>query len=390
MWQSDVFPFAVKRLSRAAAVAAAGMVAAAMIAAIAACSGEDSQAKQNKAAGPAVPVTVATVEKKVMPVRIRGIGNIEAYATVAVKARVDGQIMRAHFKEGQDVQKDALIFEIDPRSFEAQLRQAQANLLRDQAQLQNASAQERRYQDLLQKNFVSNEFYAQIRTNRDAAEATAHADQAAVENARVQLEYTRIRSPISGRTGKIMIQEGNLVKANDTNPLVVINQIAPIYVNFSVPEQYLGEIRRYQAQGTVSVEVTLPNTNTPPLTGKLAFVDNTVDAATGTIRLKAVFENQEKILWPGQFANVALTLYTQPDAIVVPSHAVQTGPKGQYVYVVKPDLTAEIRDVEVAWAEGAETVVAKGLNSGEQVVTNGQLRLTPGAKVDLQKPQAGS
>lgn len=366
------------------------MVAAAMIAAIAACSGEDSQAKQNKAAGPAVPVTVATVEKKVMPVRIRGIGNIEAYATVAVKARVDGQIMRAHFKEGQDVQKDALIFEIDPRSFEAQLRQAQANLLRDQAQLQNASAQERRYQDLLQKNFVSNEFYAQIRTNRDAAEATAHADQAAVENARVQLEYTRIRSPISGRTGKIMIQEGNLVKANDTNPLVVINQIAPIYVNFSVPEQYLGEIRRYQAQGTVSVEVTLPNTNTPPLTGKLAFVDNTVDAATGTIRLKAVFENQEKILWPGQFANVALTLYTQPDAIVVPSHAVQTGPKGQYVYVVKPDLTAEIRDVEVAWAEGAETVVSKGLNSGEQVVTNGQLRLTPGAKVDLQKPQAGS
>src|SRR5713101_6580260 len=157
MWQSDAFPFAVKRLSRAAAIASAWMVAAAMIAAIAACSGEDSQAKQNKAAGPVVPVMVATVEKKVMQVRIRGIGNIEAYATVAVKARVDGQIMRAHFKEGQDVQKDALIFEIDPRSFEAQLRQAQANLLRDQAQLQNASAQERRYQDLLQKNFVSKE-----------------------------------------------------------------------------------------------------------------------------------------------------------------------------------------------------------------------------------------
>jgi membrane fusion protein, multidrug efflux system len=205
----------------------------------------------------------------------------------------------------------------------------------------------------------------------------------------VQLEYTRIRSPISGRTGKIMIQEGNLVKANDTNPLVVINQIAPIYVNFSVPEQYLGEIRRYQALGTVSVEVTLPNTNTPPLTGKLAFVDNSVDTATGTIRLKAVFENQEKILWPGQFANVALTLYTQPDAIVAPSQAVQTGPKGQYVFVVKPDLTAEIRDVEVAWAEGVETVVSKGLNSGERVVTNGQLRLTPGVKVEL-KTQAGS
>jgi len=390
MWQSDAFHFAVKRLSRAAVIAAAGMVAAAMIAAIAACSGEDSQAKPNKVLEPAVPVTVATVEKKVMPVRLRGIGNVEAYATVAVKARVDGQIVKVHFKEGQEVQKGALLFEIDSRPFEAQLRQAEANLLRGKAQLENASAQERRYQDLLNKNFVSKEFYAQIRTNRDAAEATTRADQAAVENARVQLEYTRIRSPINGHTGKIMIQEGNLVKANDTNPLVVINQISPIYVNFSVPEQNLGEIRRYQTQGTLNVAVTLPDTGTPPLTGKLAFVDNIVDAATGTIKLKALFENQDKLLWPGQFAHVALTLYEQQDALVVPSQAVQTGPKGQYIFVVKPDFTAEVRDVEVAWAEGAETVVSKGLNSGEQVVTSGQLRLTPGAKVELKTTQAGS
>ncbi|MGH8742987.1 MAG: efflux RND transporter periplasmic adaptor subunit [Burkholderiales bacterium] len=333
---------------------------------------------------------MATVEKKTMPVRIQGFGNVEPYATVSVKARVDGQIMKMYFKEGQDVQKDEPLFEIDPRPFEAQLRQAQANLLRDQAQLENASAQERRYQDLLNKNFVSKEFYAQIRTNRDAAEAITRADQAAVENARVQLGYTNIRSPINGRTGKILIQAGNLVKANDTNPLVVINQITPIYVNFSLPEHYLGEIRRFLVQGTLSVDVTLPNTGMLPLTGKLAFVDNSVDPATGTIRLKAVYENKEKILWPGQFANVEVTLYTQPDAIVVPSQAMQTGPKGQYVFVVKPDLTAEMRDVVVAWTEGAETVVAKGLKPGEQVVTNGQLRLTPGVKVGLQKARAGS
>ncbi|HUL42584.1 MAG TPA: efflux RND transporter periplasmic adaptor subunit [Burkholderiales bacterium] len=357
---------------------------------LAACSGQDSEAKQGKAEVPGVPVIVATVEKKNMPVRIQAFGNVEPYATVAVKARVDGQIIKVYFKEGQDVRKDEPLFELDPRTFEAQLHQAQANLLRDQAQLENASAQEQRYKDLLHKNFVSKEFYAQIRTTLEAAQATVRADQAAVENARVQLGYTSIRSPINGRTGRILIQEGNLVKANDTNPLVVINQIMPIYVNFSVPEQYLGEIRHYLAQGTVSVDATLPNTSMPAVIGKLAFVDNTVDPATGTIRLKAVFDNKEKILWPGQFTNVALTLYTQPDAIVVPSQAVQTGPKGQYVFIVKADLTTDTRAVVVARTEGAETVVAKGLKPGELVVTNGQLRLTPGVKVQLQKAQAES
>ncbi|MGH8750615.1 MAG: efflux RND transporter periplasmic adaptor subunit [Burkholderiales bacterium] len=345
-----------------------------------ACSGQDSQAQQNKTP-PAVPVTVAAVEKKTMPVRIQGIGNVEAYASVALKALIDGQITRAYFKEGQDVQKGALLFEIDARAFEAQLHQAEANLLRDQAQLENANAQERRYLDLLNKNFVSKEFYAQIRTNRDAAEATASADRAAVKRAKVQLEYTQIRSPINGRTGKIMIQEGNLVKANDTVFLVVINQISPIYVNFSVPEQNLGEIQRHQAAGKLSVQVTLPNTNAAPLTGELAFVDNAVDTTTGTIKLKALFENKERVLWPGQFANVALTLYEQADALVVPSQAVQIGPKGQYVYVVK-DATAEVRAVAVAWADGGQSVIAKGLAAGETVVTNGQLRLTPGTRVE--------
>jgi len=390
MRQSNGSPFGVRNRFRVAAAVAACAIGAMTAVTLAACSGQDSEAKQGKAEVPGVPVIVATVEKKNMPVRIQAFGNVEPYATVAVKARVDGQIIKVYFKEGQDVRKDEPLFELDPRTFEAQLHQAQANLLRDQAQLENASAQEQRYKDLLHKNFVSKEFYAQIRTTLEAAQATVRADQAAVENARVQLGYTSIRSPINGRTGRILIQEGNLVKANDTNPLVVINQIMPIYVNFSVPEQYLGEIRHYLAQGTVSVDATLPNTSMPAVIGKLAFVDNTVDPATGTIRLKAVFDNKEKILWPGQFTNVALTLYTQPDAIVVPSQAVQTGPKGQYVFIVKADLTTDTRAVVVARTEGAETVVAKGLKPGELVVTNGQLRLTPGVKVQLQKAQAES
>jgi len=390
MRQSNGSPFGVRNRFRVAAAVAACAIGAMTAVTLAACSGQDSEAKQGKAEVPGVPVIVAAVEKKNMPVRIQAFGNVEPYATVAVKARVDGQIIKVYFKEGQDVRKDEPLFELDPRTFEAQLHQAQANLLRDQAQLENASAQEQRYKDLLHKNFVSKEFYAQIRTTLEAAQATVRADQAAVENARVQLGYTSIRSPINGRTGRILIQEGNLVKANDTNPLVVINQIMPIYVNFSVPEQYLGEIRHYLAQGTVSVDATLPNTSMPAVIGKLAFVDNTVDPATGTIRLKAVFDNKEKILWPGQFTNVALTLYTQPDAIVVPSQAVQTGPKGQYVFIVKADLTTDTRAVVVARTEGAETVVAKGLKPGELVVTNGQLRLTPGVKVQLQKAQAES
>lgn len=369
---------------------AAILMAAGLFIFLPACNGQDSQAKAGKALGPSVPVIAAAVEKKTMPVRIRSIGNVEAYATVAVKARVDGQVTKVHFKEGQEVPKGAPLFEIDSRPFEAQLRQAEANLMRDKAQLENANAQERRYQDLLNKNFVSKEFYAQIRTNRDAAEATTRADQAAVENAKVQLEYTRIRSPINGYTGKIMIQEGNLVKANDTNSLVVINQVSPIYVNFSVPEQNLSEIRRYQMQGTLNVAVTLPDTSTSLIVGTLAFIDNSVDPATGTIKLKALFENREKQLWPGQFAHVALTLYEQPDALVVPSQAVQTGPNGYYVFVVKPDFTAEVRNVTVAWADGGQTVIGRGLAAGEKVVTSGQLRLTPGAKVELKTPQAGS
>ncbi len=344
-------------------------------------------AKPAKAA-PAMPVSVAAVEQQTVPVRIEAIGNVEAYSTVALKARVDGQIVEVSFKEGQEVRKGAALFKIDSRPFEATLRQAEANLMRDTAQREQARSQERRYQELLQKNFVSKEAYAQIRTNADTAEAVALASKAALENARLQVEYCTIRSPIDGFVGKVMLQIGNMAKANDTSPLVIINQVRPIYVNFAVPEQRLSAIRSYMAKGPLSVAALPPNSDKAAALGTLSFVDNAVDATTGTIKLKAVFPNKDNGLWPGQFVSTSLRLYEQKDALVVPAQAVQTGPNGQYVYVVKPDMTAEMRKVEIDRNDGADVIIAKGLRKGEQVVVTGQLRLVPGTRVMVAKPQA--
>jgi multidrug efflux system membrane fusion protein len=344
-------------------------------------------AKPAKAA-PAIPVSVATVAQQAVAVRIQAIGNVEAYSTVALKARVDGQIVEVNFKEGQEVKKGAGLFKIDPRPFEAALRQAEANLMRDTAQKEQARSQEQRYQELLQKNFVSKEAYAQIRTNADTAEAAVLASRAAVENARLQLEYCTIRSPIEGFVGKVMLQIGNMVKANDTNALVIINQVRPIYVNFAVPEQNLSTIRGLMAKGKLSVEALPPASDKAPASGILSFVDNAVDATTGTIKLKALFPNADNALWPGQYVSTSLKLYDQKDALVVPNQAVQTGPNGQYVYVVKPDMTTEVRPVELDRNDGTDAIVAKGLQKGEQVVVKGQLRLAPGAKVTIAKPVA--
>jgi multidrug efflux system membrane fusion protein len=356
---------------------------------LSACSGKTADADSKKAAGrPAVAVVAAPVETKTMPVRIQAIGNVEAFATVAIKARVDGQIVKVFFRDGQEVSAGAPLFQLDPRPFEALLQQAEAALLRDTAQLDRARAQEVRYKDLLQKKFVSEDAYAQFRTNVDTAAATVKADAAAVENARLQVEYTMIRSPIAGRAGKIMIQLGNLVKANDTGPLVVINQISPVYLGFAVPEQYLGEIRKYMESGPLPVTARTSDTGEGAARGELAFIDNAVDTTTGTVKLRAVFPNKDGALWPGQFVTAVVTLHEQPGAIVVPSQAVQTGPKGSFVFVVKPDLTAEVRAVEVDRVDGAQAVIAKGLASGERVVTTGQLGLVPGARVDL-RPGAG-
>jgi multidrug efflux system membrane fusion protein len=352
--------------------------------------GAEIRANERKAAKgpPAVPVNVALVSQELVPFRIQAIGNVEAYSTVAVKARTDGQIVEVGFKEGEEVKKGQILFKIDPRPFEAALRQAEANAMRDAAAGEQARSQERRYQELLDKNFISKEAYAQIRTNATTAEATARASQAALDNAKLNLEYCTITAPIGGYAGKIQIQMGNLVKANDVNPLVVINQVHPIYVNFAVPEQRLAEVREHMALNSLAVEVLLPGVDKTAATGTLIFVDNAVDPSTGTIRLRARFVNKENVLWPGQFVGVSVRLFEEPNAIVIPSTAVQTGPEGQYVYVVGQDMVADVRKIEVRRTEGDHTIVARGLAKGEQVVTRGQLRLGPKTRVQISKSPA--
>jgi multidrug efflux system membrane fusion protein len=331
---------------------------------------------------PAVPVAVATAVQKTVPVDIRVIGNVEAFSTVSVKSQVEGIVERVHFKEGQDVKQGDLLFTIDSRPFETALHQAEANLARDVALEKNAKAQADRYSKLFEAGIVSQEQYDQFRTSAESYEAAVRADKAAVERARLDLSYCTIRSPIDGRTGSLIVHEGNLVKANADTPLVVINQISPIYVDFSVPEGYLPDIRRYRAQGELRVQAIVPNVSRPP-EGFLSFLDNAVDTTTGTVKLKGKFDNRDRQLWPGQFVNVVLKLTTQPNAIVVPSQAVQTGQSGQYVFVIRPDMTAESRLVVAGSTVGGESVIEKGLQPGENVVTDGQLRLAPGSKVEL-------
>jgi len=351
----------------------------------------DGRAREGKRAtkGPAaVPVNVAAAQQQTVPVVITGIGNVEAFSTVSIKARVDGQIVEVKFREGQPVTKGEVLFRIDPRPYQAALRQAEANALRDKAARDQALSQAKRYQELLDKNFISKEAYAQIRTNAETAEATAKASQAALENARLNIEYCTISSPLDGYVGKVLLQAGNLVKANDVSSLVVINQVRPIYVNFSVPEQTLPEVRKYMGMGTLNVEVVPPDPSAPRVVGQLIFVDNAVDPTTGTIKLRAQFENREAALWPGQFVNVSLRLYEQVDAITIPSTAVQTGPDGQYVYVIGPDLLADIRKVTVQRSDGERAIIGAGLAKGERVVTRGQLRLGPKTPVQIAKPAA--
>ena len=350
--------------------------------------GTEIRANERKApkGPPTIPVSVAQVALEVVPLRLQAIGNVEPFSTVALKARVDGQIVEVGFKEGEEIARGRILFKIDPRPYEAAMRQAEANALRDAAARDQAHSQERRYQELLEKNFISKEAYAQIRTNAAIAEATAKASQAALDNARLNLEYCTIHAPIEGYAGKIQIPMGNLVKANDVNSLVVINQVHPIYVNFAVPEQRLAEVREYMASGPLAVQTLAPGSDRAAATGVLIFVDNAVDPSTGTIRLRARFPNKENALWPGQFVNVSVRLFEQADAIVIPSQAVQTGPEGQYVYVVDQDMLADVRKITVQRTEGERAIVASGLAKGERVVTQGQLRLGPKTRVQIARP----
>ena len=351
-----------------------------------------SACSRTKAEAPrmsAVPVLVATVEQKAVPLQLKAIGAVEAYSNVSVKTQVTGELTGVHFKEGADVSKGQLLFTLDKRPFEAALKQAQGMLARDQAQAANARNQANRSRALNQAGVVSKEEYDRMQSEADALDAAVLADQAAVENARVQLVYCSIYSPINGRTGPLLIHQGNMIKANDTPFLVSINQVEPIYATFTVPEQNLAEIKRYSSRGKLRVQAFIPNDPRGPAEGWLSFIDNTVDQATGTIKLKGEFPNADRRLWPGQFVDVVLTLAQQPNAIVVPSQALQNGQQGQFVFVVKPDMTVEARPVVLDRSTDGQAVISKGLTPGEQVVTDGQLRLVPGVtKVELKEVAA--
>jgi multidrug efflux system membrane fusion protein len=345
-------------------------------------------AKKPQAARPPVPVVEGLARRQDLPVQISAIGNVEAYSTVQVRTLISGQLTDIYIKEGQDVKKGQLIMKIDPRPFEAALRQAESVLARDTAQAEYAEAEERRYQALAEKDYVPKEQYDQFRTNAASSRSLVESDKAAVDNARVQLTYCYIYAPTDGVAGSILVNQGNVVKANDV-PLLVINQVKPIYVSFSVPEQDLPDIKKYSAGGKLAVLASLQTNTGSPEKGFLTFIDNMVDPSTGTIRLKGTFANEYRRLWPGQFIQTVLELTTLPGAVTVPSQAVQSGQNGNFVFVIKPDMTVEPRPVETGIVYDGETQIKSGIAAGERVVTDGQLRLVPGAKVVTRPPVQG-
>jgi multidrug efflux system membrane fusion protein len=330
----------------------------------------------------AVPVNVTAVVQEDVPVRLRAIGNVEPYSTVTVKPQVDGELAQINFKEGQEVKEGDLLFVIDPRPFQAALQRAEADLAKDQVEADNARVQVERYKRLLASNFVSKEEYDQFRTRAESFNAAVKADQAAVEDATLQLQYCYIHSPITGRIGQYLVHVGNVVKNRDTT-LATINRIRPVYVDFSVPEQQLPDIRSSAAAHQLKVEAFLGTDATRTAGGGLTFIDNAVDTKTGMVLLKGTFPNEDEMLWPGQFVSVALTLRTRSNALLVPDAAIQTGQQGQFVFVVGKDLTAQVRPVVTGMSVNEEVVVEKGLELGETVVTRGQIRLAAGSKVQI-------
>ncbi|HUI93565.1 MAG TPA: efflux RND transporter periplasmic adaptor subunit [Chitinivibrionales bacterium] len=333
-------------------------------------------------AGP-VPVLAAAAQSRTMPLVLREIGSVEAINSVAITSRVGGQLVHVAFKEGQNVKKNDVLFRIDPGPYEAALRQAAASLSRDSAAMVNAESEEARYKGLVAKDFVTKEQYDAAVSTAAESRAMVEADRASVKNARLNLGYCTIVSPISGRTGNLLVTQGNLVTANGASPLVTVNQIAPIYVRFSVPEANLEEVRRDARAAPLAVRASLPNDSTAVPAGTLTFIDNAVDQATGTVLLKATFPNENRALWPGQFVNVSLVLGNRANAVVVPSSAVQTGQQGQFVFVIMAGDTAQVRPVTAGVADSDMTVIEKGVSLGERVVTDGVMMLKQGSKVTV-------
>ena len=377
------FVYQTKTIFQLTAVVAA-------LAVLAACGKKDVQAAGpggQAANRPAAPVVVATVEQRDVPVQVRAIGNVEAYRTVQVRSMVNGQIDKVLFKEGQDVREGQLLFQLDKRPFEADLEKAIGTMRHDEATAAQSELQAKRYTELEQQGVISKEQADQFRAQAKADASAVYADKAAVDAARVQLAYTDIAAPIDARTGAVMIHKGNLVKANDTPFLVQLNQVAPIYVTFSIPETDLAEVRQFAASRQLRVFATPKGQNTTPAEGDLTFIDNGVDMTTGTVKLKATFTNKDRRLWPGEFADVVLNLSTRKNAILVPTKAVQSGQQGDYVYVVTPQNTAESRNVQPAGTYQNMTIVTAGVQPGEKVITEGLIRVAPNSKVVVENSQ---
>jgi multidrug efflux system membrane fusion protein len=333
-------------------------------------------------ATPTVPISTALIEQKAVPLSLNVLGTSEAAHTVAVRAQITGGLTTVGFTEGDEVKEGQVLFELDRRPLEAAVQQAQANVERDTAQEANARSSAARYKDLLDRGIATREQTDQARTAADALAATLQADRAALDNAKVQLQYATITAPIAGRTGSLLVHEGNLVRANDTTPLVVINQVSPINVSFGIPEGQLPDLKRYMAQGSVRLDAMPPN-ETVSSQGRITFIDNAVDPTTGQIKIKGSFPNADRRLWPGQFVNVVVTLRNDPNAIVAPAAAVQNGQQGNYVFVVKSDKTVELRNITLERQTADSAVVKDGLTAGEVVVIDGQIRLVPGSKVSI-------
>ncbi len=404
----------------------------------AASGGGGTGGRGGRGAGGPVPVLTAPVLQKAMPVTLPAVGTVEAITSVQIRAQVTGQLSSIHFTEGQEVQKGQPLFSLDARPFQAALAQAQAVLARDAATWQNSQAQQTRAENLFQRGLIPRDQYETQKAGTSALAATVEADKAAVENARLNLQFAEITAPLTGRTGALNVHVGDLIRANDTTPLVVINQTAPVYVTFAMPGRYLPDIRHFQAErplpvvavaaaGSIataapqpgqagvqpaSAQGTPPGQAAPPATpgttpamtapgapapaplgpaerGVVTFIDNTVDPTTGTIRLKGTFPNATRQLWPGAFVQVTLQLTTDSDALVVPATAVQASQDGQFVYVVKADRTVEMRPVQPERQQGDQMVIARGVSAGEIVVTDGQLRLTPGTRVTEREETGG-
>jgi multidrug efflux system membrane fusion protein len=345
--------------------------------------------KSGKPSGPggaATPVHASKTVRKVVPLTLDAIGAVEPSRTASLRSQVTGVLLKIDFQEGQEVKPGDLLFELDSRPFENSLRSAEAELARNRVQLENSRAQSARYRSLNAESAISKEQFQSVEDSERTAAAQVLSGESSVANARLQLDYCAVRAPIAGRTGAYGAHEGDLVSANSGIPLVVINQLSPTYVSFSIPQHYLGDLARYRALGPIQVSVVPPGSDSTPEKGDLAFVDNAVDSTTGTIKLKATFPNDSHRLWPAQFVTVRLTL-ASPEVITVPSSALQSDQAGQHVFVIKADHTAEFRAVTVDRSFGGEAVITKGLAAGETVVTDGQLRVIPGKPVSI-KPAA--